>query len=168
MGRRQLLPVDIGTSDDDPKLVIDRIIGGANHQPISRDARQWRGEGLDSLSHSQCALEVTPHVPILHVIQAWSEVSQTPKSTEQHTFLSRFFILTSAITQCSPCRVSPRNVKPIFFRMNPVSCGRRVSLKPDRSARSTNLVRHPSQRHNRLSKSHLRCSHPPSSSSIDM
>ena len=78
------------------------------------------GARVDNSSHSQCVLEVTPHVPILGVIQARSETFQTRRLVERHTLLSRFLILTSAMTQCSPSLVSPRKVKPIFFRMNPV------------------------------------------------
>ena len=51
--------------------------------------------------------------------------------TVRRTLLSRFLILTSAMTQCSPCLVSPRKVKPIFFRIKPTRCGCRISLKSD-------------------------------------
>ena len=51
--------------------------------------------------------------------------------TVRRTLLSRFLILTSAMTQCSPCLVSPRKVKPIFFRINPARCGCRISLRSD-------------------------------------
>lgn len=60
-GSRQLLPVDIWPSDYEPKLVIDRIVGGANHRPINKNSRQYceREWGVRlteySGSHPTCA-----------------------------------------------------------------------------------------------------------------
>jgi len=62
----------------------------------------------------------------------------------------------------SPCLVSPRKVKPVFFRMNPTNRKLWVSLKPD-LCDCTYLVHHPHQRRNQFSKSHPQRSHPPSS-----